>query len=162
LLLLLLLLCVLLLLLLLLLLLQGSFFVKIFPRNIEVRRWLMVKENSAKLDFPRIQCSKNRPMLFSMKFDGFSDTDSSRVIVRDCGTDDDNDCAKGPTLQSNAPCIYKYTVDLTFERFPKGGPDRACKVQGRVGLGLGLYTAGSGFFGPGLDWWAGFGSGLRA
>jgi hypothetical protein len=40
------------------------------------------------------------------------------------------------------------------------GPERACKVRTRVGLGL--YTAGLGFCGPGLTWWADSGSGLRA
>jgi hypothetical protein len=40
------------------------------------------------------------------------------------------------------------------------GPERACKVRARVMLGL--YTAGSGFRGPGLAWWGGSRSGLRA
>ena len=30
-----------------------------------------------------------------MKFDGFSDADSSRVVVRDCSTDDTTECTDG-------------------------------------------------------------------
>jgi hypothetical protein len=40
----------------------------------------------------------------------------------------------------------------------RAGPGRACKMRARVGHEL--YTAGSGFCGPGLIWWLGVAAGL--
>jgi hypothetical protein len=61
--------------------------------------------------------------------------------------------------QVNPDLVSSFKNSL-FSMTMQLGPERACKVLAWVGLRLS--TAGSGFCGPGLAWWAGSGSGLQA